>query len=83
MMKGVAVKLPDTMLEEVDRIAADEFDGNRNRAVEAVIERGLAYEDVVEERDRLAEWIEDWTTASRFTRAKWMLFGRAYEPAED
>lgn len=81
MMKGVAVKLPDEVLAEIDRIAAAEFDGNRNRAVEAILEKGLAYDELAEERDRLAAWIDDWEEAGLVTRSKWAVFGREYDAA--
>ena len=79
MMKGVAVKLPDEILEEVDRLAASEFDGNRNRAVEAVLKKGLAYDDLEAERDRLEAWVTDWEQAGFLARSKWVVFGRRYE----
>ena len=78
-MKGVAVKLGDEVLEEVDRLAESEFDGNRNRTVEAILEKGLAYDDLEIERNRLAEWVEDWEQAGFLARSKWVLFGRRYE----
>ncbi len=80
MMKGVAVKLPDEVLAEIDRIAEAEFDGNRNRAVEAVLEKGLAYDEVVRHQEDLQAWIDDWTAAGRLTRMKWALLGRDDQP---
>jgi len=52
-MGRFSVSVNDEVQERVEKVAEEEYDGNRSAAVEELIERGLRFDDVVQERDRL------------------------------
>ena len=52
-MAKFSATVDDDILETVDEYAEEEHDDNRSAAVEVLLRRGLEYDDVVQERDRL------------------------------
>jgi hypothetical protein len=52
-MGRFSASIDDEVLEDLEEHAERKHDGNRSAAVEELIERGLRFDDVVQERDRL------------------------------
>lgn len=52
-MEQITVKVPDDTNESLEEIAAEEYDGNRSDAIRALLEKGMEYDDLETERDRL------------------------------
>lgn len=58
-MGRFSASVDDDLLERLDDYAEEHHDGVRSHAVEELLERGLEYEDVVDERDDLEARLED------------------------
>jgi metal-responsive CopG/Arc/MetJ family transcriptional regulator len=52
-MGRFSASIDDDVQEDLEEYAEEHHDGNRSAAVETLVERGLEYDDVVQERDRL------------------------------
>ena len=55
----MTVTVDDDLLDELDKRAEKKHDDNRSAAVQELLERGLEYDDVVDERDDLEARLED------------------------
>lgn len=58
-MGRFSVSIDDDVQEEVEEWAEEYHDGNRSAAVEELLQHGLEYDDVVDERDDLEARLED------------------------
>lgn len=52
-MQSITIKLPDTTLETLGKVAAEEYDGNRSEAIRDLIDKGLEYDKAKTENERL------------------------------
>lgn len=52
-MQSVTIKLPDTTIETFQEIAEEEYDGNRSDAIRDLIDKGMDYDDLERENERL------------------------------
>lgn len=52
-MENLPAKVPEELLEDVEEFAETEHDGNRSEAVRDLLRRGLEYEEIQRDRDRL------------------------------
>lgn len=52
-MENLPAKVPEDLLEEIEEHADDEHGGNRSEAVRELLRRGLEYDELERDRDRL------------------------------
>ncbi|WP_339106517.1 ribbon-helix-helix protein, CopG family [Haloterrigena salinisoli] len=52
-MEQITVKVPSDTNESLEEYAEAEHDGNRSEAIRELLSRGLEYEEIKTERDRL------------------------------
>lgn len=52
-MENLPAKVPEELLDEIEEYAADRHDGNRSEAVRELLRRGLEYDEIETDRDRL------------------------------
>lgn len=52
-MDAITIKIPSDLREEIEAYAAENHDENRSAAVRVLLERGLDYDNLESERDRL------------------------------
>lgn len=52
-MENLPAKVPEELLERIEEYADDHHDGNRSEAVRELLRRGLEYDEIERDRDRL------------------------------
>jgi metal-responsive CopG/Arc/MetJ family transcriptional regulator len=57
-MQQITVKVPDDTAESLANVAESQFDGNRSKAIRELLQRGIEYESLETENERLRRKLE-------------------------
>jgi metal-responsive CopG/Arc/MetJ family transcriptional regulator len=57
-MQQITVKISDETADTLTTVATDTFDGNRSEAIRELLERGIAYDDLETENERLQRRVQ-------------------------